>query len=359
MVATIVAWEGCCGRILRNGDSDKKSDVSGKSAPCGLRSELLSANLELIRAVVSESSENGEVAVRSARLLEELLRQDLLPALRDSRAEFFEACRDCFELIRFCCPGYIRFEQAAPTQGSDLFLPSPAFRHALLSLLYPVARECGSLGALTLRARMDDEGSGVIELDAKGDPMPLSDPLLRVRGKTKERLARLNANFAEWSDGERRITLVTFTRAAGRRAIDPSSCGPEMKRQRQQKTILLVDDEQAVRLVGRTALNHLGYNVLVAEDGLKGSRMYQERHEEIDLVLLDLVMPNMGGACCFERMKAVDSNVKVILMSGFTRNCKLNDLMNQGCLAFLRKPFELGELVSLVDQSLLPEPVRS
>ena len=356
-MATICSLKGCKGQFVRNGECDFESAASGKNGEHGLRPELFLVNLELVRAVIAESSAKGEVSFRSARLIEELLKQELLSAVRETREEFFEVCKDCFEILRFCCPAAIRFEQSLPSQGSDFFLSSSAFRHALLTLLYPAARECGPQGTLTIRTRLDDDGSGVVELEAKGEPLPLSDPLLRVKTKTKERLSRLNASSAEWSDGERRITLVTISRSNGRRLIEPAAGPPLVKRERQNKTVLIVDDEQAVRLVGRTALGRLGYNILLAEDGVEGVRIYEERHGEIDLVLLDLVMPNMGGACCFERMKAVDSEVKVILMSGFTRNCKLNDLMNQGCLAFLRKPFELGELVSLIDQSLLTEPV--
>ena len=358
-MATIGSKEGFEGRIVRNGECNIKPSAGERNAGHGLRSELFSVNLDLLRAVIGESSARGEVSFRVARLIEELLEPELIHSARDSKAEFFEVCKDCFEIIRFCCPASLRLEQALPSQGSDFFLSSAALRHTLLTLLYPGARECGLQGSLVVRTRLDSDGSGVLEMEAKGETLSLSDPLLRIRAKTKERLCALDASSAEWSDGERRVTLVTFSRSQGKVALEPSVDPTLVKRDRQNKTVLLIDDEQAVRLVGRTALSRLGYDVLLAEDGIEGVRIYEERHGEIDLVLLDLVMPNMGGARCLERMKAVDSKVKVILMSGFTRNCKLNDLMNQGCLAFLRKPFELGELVSLVDQTLFQRSVAS
>jgi two-component system cell cycle sensor histidine kinase/response regulator CckA len=75
--------------------------------------------------------------------------------------------------------------------------------------------------------------------------------------------------------------------------------------------------------------------------------VYQQKKDEIDLVLLDLVMPRLGGAGCFEQLKEVNPNVKVVLMSGFTRNHRVNDLMESGCLFFLRKPFELTDLLAI------------
>ena len=122
--------------------------------------------------------------------------------------------------------------------------------------------------------------------------------------------------------------------------------------QTRNSTILLVDDEESVRSVGKAALGRVGFQVLSARDGLEGLELFQKHLDEIDLVLLDLVMPRMGGAECFERLKAIRPDVKVILMSGFWKDNRVNDLVAGGCLRFLKKPFELEELILIIHQAV-------
>ena len=83
-------------------------------------------------------------------------------------------------------------------------------------------------------------------------------------------------------------------------------------------TVLLVDDEEMVLEVGEELLTHLGYEVLLAENGQEALELYKKNQNEIDLVLLDMVMPVMGGGETFDRMKEIDTNVKVLLSSGYS-----------------------------------------
>ena len=83
-------------------------------------------------------------------------------------------------------------------------------------------------------------------------------------------------------------------------------------------TVLLVDDEKTVLEVGKELLNHLGYEVFPAENGRGALELYKKNQDKIDLVLLDMVMPVMGGGEAFDRMKEINSNVKVLLSSGYS-----------------------------------------
>lgn len=117
-------------------------------------------------------------------------------------------------------------------------------------------------------------------------------------------------------------------------------------------TILLVDDEPMVTDVGRQMLEHLGYTVLVAQGGEEALSLYEKNHASIDLVILDMVMPVMGGEEVFRRLKSLDPQVKVLLSSGYSLEHKAGELLDLGCRGFIQKPFTLPELSQKVCEIL-------
>ena len=127
----------------------------------------------------------------------------------------------------------------------------------------------------------------------------------------------------------------------GKGALDqalPRGCGK----------ILLVDDQEPVREVAKDMLEALGYEVITAADGLEGISRYRDLWREIDLVLLDMVMPNMSGGDCFRRMKEINPEARVVLSSGYSMDGSIQDVMNEGILAFIQKPYRLEELSRVV-----------
>ena len=109
-------------------------------------------------------------------------------------------------------------------------------------------------------------------------------------------------------------------------------------------TVLLVDDEEMVLEAGKELLTHLGYEVLLAENGQEALELYKKNHDKIDLVLLDMVMPVMGGGEAFDRMKEINTNVKVLLSSGYSLEGEAKEILKRGCDAFIQKPFKLEQL---------------
>ena len=109
-------------------------------------------------------------------------------------------------------------------------------------------------------------------------------------------------------------------------------------------TVLLVDDEEMVLEAGKELLNHLGYEVLLAENGREALKLYKKNHDKIDLVLLDMVMPVMGGGEAFDRMKEINTNVKVLLSSGYSLEGEAKEILKRGCDAFIQKPFKMAQL---------------
>ncbi|TFH29471.1 MAG: PAS domain-containing sensor histidine kinase, partial [Deltaproteobacteria bacterium] len=112
--------------------------------------------------------------------------------------------------------------------------------------------------------------------------------------------------------------------------------------------ILLVDDQEPVREVAKDMLETLGYEVITAADGLEGVSRYRDLWRKIDLVILDMVMPNMSGGDCFRRMKEINPKARVVLSSGYSMDGSIQEVMNEGILAFIQKPYRLEELSRVV-----------
>ena len=114
------------------------------------------------------------------------------------------------------------------------------------------------------------------------------------------------------------------------------------------KTILFVDDDEAIIDAIPELLETMGYNVLTAKNGKEAIDIYSEHSPEIDLVLLDLIMPVMGGGETFDKLKEIDPEVKTILISGYNIDSQVAGIINRGCHGFIKKPFTVGELVGVI-----------
>jgi PAS domain S-box-containing protein len=119
------------------------------------------------------------------------------------------------------------------------------------------------------------------------------------------------------------------------------------------ETILLVDDEPLVRNVAHKMLRNLGYDVLLAEDGRQAIELYRERAFHIDLVLLDLTMPNMSGQEAFEMLRQLNPDVRVLFSSGYSAE-HATGLADGSLVGFVPKPYRSHELARLV-RSVLDE----
>lgn len=110
------------------------------------------------------------------------------------------------------------------------------------------------------------------------------------------------------------------------------------------ETILLVDDQETVWDFLIEALQKLGYSVLLAENGLDAVEICKANPGEIDLVLLDMIMPKLGGHGAFYQIRAVDPNIKILLSSGFVAQEAVDDLLANGAAGFLPKPHRIKTL---------------
>ncbi|MFZ1982894.1 MAG: PAS domain S-box protein [Desulfatitalea sp.] len=110
------------------------------------------------------------------------------------------------------------------------------------------------------------------------------------------------------------------------------------------ENILLVDDELMILDIGKAMLAELGYHPLVARSGQDALAIFAKEKAKIDLVILDMIMPVMGGGDTYDRLKVIDSGIKVLLASGYSLSGEATQILNRGCNGFIQKPFNLEEL---------------
>ena len=122
---------------------------------------------------------------------------------------------------------------------------------------------------------------------------------------------------------------------------DPIVCGPI---EEGDETILLVDDEEMIIDVGIQLLEKLGYTVLEARGGREAIQTYQENKDNIDMIILDMIMPDLGGSEVYDKIKTIDPGVKVLLSSGYSVDGQATEILKRGCNGFIQKPFNLKKL---------------
>ena len=117
-------------------------------------------------------------------------------------------------------------------------------------------------------------------------------------------------------------------------------------------TVLLVDDEKVILEVGRELLEAIGYRVLTAGSGKEAIEVYRKNQNEIDMVLLDIIMPAMGGGEVFDSIKEINPGIKVLISSGYSIDGRANEILNRGCNGFIQKPFSMSELSEKIKEIL-------
>lgn len=117
-------------------------------------------------------------------------------------------------------------------------------------------------------------------------------------------------------------------------------------------TILFVDDEETIRQIGKEMLARFGFSVITAEDGEKALELYRNRQDEIDLVIIDLIMPGMGGNKCIKELFRIDPKVKVVITSGYAIDGSTQEAIELGGKGFLAKPYNAPEMLHIVREAI-------
>ena len=123
-------------------------------------------------------------------------------------------------------------------------------------------------------------------------------------------------------------------------------------------TIMVVDDERFIIEITGEWLQELGYQVITAPSGQEALALYETHGNKVDLVILDMVMPGMDGGETFDRLQAIDPDVKVLLISGYGLDGKAEKIHDQGCRGFIQKPFTIIQLSEKIKSILAESPSR-
>jgi len=118
------------------------------------------------------------------------------------------------------------------------------------------------------------------------------------------------------------------------------------------ETVMLVDDEEVVIDVGVQLLKKLGYNVLEAGSGKEAIRVFSEKRDKVDIVILDMIMPDIGGGEVYDRIKEIDPKVRVLLSSGYSIDGQATDILERGCNGFVQKPFNMKVMSTKIREIL-------
>ncbi len=131
----------------------------------------------------------------------------------------------------------------------------------------------------------------------------------------------------------------------------------------EQATILIIDDDEIILDALQDILQFSGYRTLTASDGQSGVTLFAAEHKRVDLVILDLIMPIMGGKETLERLREIEPNVKVALSSGYDEDDVGQQLgplaANRSQLEFLQKPYSFATITTLISHILSGETDRS
>jgi PAS domain S-box-containing protein len=151
-----------------------------------------------------------------------------------------------------------------------------------------------------------------------------------------------------------KIYLPVIVAGAAQMEKDDTEIAPQLPCG--QGTILLVDDEESLRQVGQEFLEIEGYTVITAASGEDALEIYREHQNKVDLVILDLIMPGMGGRACLKTILQINPKQKVIIVSGFSADAQVREVVEEGALGFLSKPYDLGGMIKIINNALSMSP---
>ena len=130
-----------------------------------------------------------------------------------------------------------------------------------------------------------------------------------------------------------------------------------MKKQLNSKSkdtglVLVVEDEPIMRKIAVKVLKEGGYEVLIAENGQEGVELFEKHHNDIQLVLLDMVLPKKSGKDVYIEMKKIKPDVKVLLNSGFRKDKRVKEVFKLGIKHFIEKPYTFDALAKAIQRAI-------
>lgn len=172
--------------------------------------------------------------------------------------------------------------------------------------------------------------------------------LAMVYGIVKNHGGTIQVYSEEGQGATFKIFLPLVERSGEAEASKPAGARPVPGHGR----ILIVDDEEIIRQMAKDMLGYLGYEVESSPDGEAAVLYYKEHYKEVDLVILDMVMPKMGGKECFRALKEINPDVRAVLSTGFSRDGAAQEILDEGLVDFIQKPYRVGNLSEVIAAAL-------
>jgi PAS domain S-box-containing protein len=344
------------------------------------------ANLKQDLGPAHASLLSVETIERASRRAADLTRQLLSFARRDrmrvASVNLVDVVKDIGRICERTFDRAISVETRAPVDVVLVHGDAGQLEQALLNLCINARDAMPSGGTLTLevdRRELDEAASRALQLDASGAyaMASVADSGVGMKPEVQRRLFEPFFTTKEQGKGTglglamaygiirahrggiavrsapgRGTRFDLYLPVAATDARAPVGPAPGGGAPGGTETVLLVDDEADLRGAMALALRRLGYQVIEADNGRSGLERLREHSHAVRLVVLDLIMPEMGGVEAFSRMRALKPDVPILLCSGFSAAADVQDLLNRGASGFLPKPFDLSDLAREVRQAL-------
>jgi two-component system cell cycle sensor histidine kinase/response regulator CckA len=276
---------------------------------------------------------------------------------------------DTVSALRASLPADVELSVGVDEGVPHVFADAAQMRQVLTGLCLNAAEAMPDGGTISVVGRREKEGPRVVlEVSDTGPGIDgetmarIFEPFFSTKSAGRGMGLAAIRGIVENHDGEIRVVSRPGEGATFTVLLPPSAERRKSVRQVAHGAhagtgqVLLAEDEPDVRTVVRAMLESLGYSVLEAGDGREAVELFRQRHAEIDLVLLDLVMPRLSGEGAFAEMQRIAPGVRAILASGYDESGRIDEIVASGFGGFLQKPFrrkdlgdKIGEVLSASD----------
>lgn len=246
---------------------------------------------------------------------------------------------------------YVNAADAMPTGGELLLRTANAAHHEMKGSLYNP--KPGNYVLLTV----SDTGVGMDEETKRRifEPFFTTKEMGRGTGLGLASVYGIVKSHGGYIDVEsergKGTTFMVYLQAT-QEAVEKSAATAAHVVKKGAETILLVDDEEMIRKVGRELLQQMGYKVLLAEGGTEAVEIYRKDRGAVDLVILDMIMPDMNGGEVYDQLKELAPGIRVLLSSGYSIDGQATEILERGCDGFIQKPFNIRQLSQKIREVL-------
>ncbi len=272
-------------------------------------------------------------------------------------------------VLRASLPGEVALSVDVAEGIPHVFADASQMKQVITGLCLNAAEAMPGAGKILVRARCEEGGPRVVlEVSDSGPGIDeetmarIFEPFFSTKSTGRGMGLAAIRGIVENHDGEIRVVSKPGEGATFTVLLPPSVERRKSVRHVAHTThpgtgqVLLADDEPDVRAVVRSMLESLGYSVLEAGDGREAVELFRQRHAEIDLVLLDLVMPRLSGERALAEMRRIAPDVRAVLASGYDELGRIDEILASGFGGFLQKPFRRRELGEKIGEVLAAAP---